>query len=194
MKRIIIAILAMGVLTVSHAQTFNADPTQSKIKWHGSKVTGEHFGFINLKSGKLMMDNGQVKGGEFIVDMTSMTNTDIESEKYNQKLIGHLKSDDFFGVNTFPEATLKIKSAKVSTEEGSTHSFKGDITIKGKTEEITFPANVKFEGDKMMATAKITIDRSKFDVKYGSGSFFEGLGDNLIYDDFDLEINLVASK
>lgn len=194
MKKIIFAVLVMGVVTVSYAQTFKADATQSKIKWHGSKVTGEHVGFINLKSGKLMMDNGKVTGGEFVVDMTSITNTDIESEEYNQKLVGHLKSDDFFGVDKFPLATLKITGAKESNEEGSTHNFSGEITIKGKTEKITFPANVKMEGDKLMATAKITIDRSKFDVRYGSGSFFDGLGDKMIYDDFDLNIDLVASK
>ncbi len=194
MKKMILMMLAIGVLFTSQAQTYKADTDQTQVKWLGKKVTGEHTGFINLKEGNLVVSNGQVTGGMFVIDMASMTNTDIESAEYNAKLVGHLKSDDFFGVATYPTATFKIKSVKAVKEDDATHHFTGDITIKGKTMEMTIPATVKVEGDMISATSSFDIDRSKFDVKYGSGSFFDGLGDNLIYDDFNLSVNLVTKK
>lgn len=186
--------MAIGVLFTSQAQTYNADPQETQVKWLGKKVTGEHTGFIKLKEGKLVLNKGEVTGGMFVVDMSSITNTDLESEEYNAKLVGHLKSDDFFGVKTYPTATFNIKSVKAVKEKDATHHFTGDITIKGKTMEMTIPAIVKTEGDKITATSSFDIDRSNFDVKYGSGSFFSGLGDNLIYDDFNLSVDLVANK
>ena len=115
--------------------------------------------------------------------MNSLVCTDLSGE-YKGKLEGHLKSDDFFGVTKFPTATLKIK--KVIKQKGNIYECTGDITIKGKTEVVQFNTTL----NKNSATAKIKIDRTKFDVKYGSGSFFDGLGDNMIYDEFDLNINL----
>lgn len=184
----------MGGITISNAQDYKVDNKSTKIKWLGEKVTGEHTGFINLKDGILKVQNGQVVGGEFTIDMTSITNTDIESEEYNTKLVNHLKSDDFFGVNSYPTSTFVIKSVKAVDEEDATHHLTGEITIKGKTEQMTVPAKISMDGSQIQASSKLVIDRSKFDVRYGSKSFFDGLGDKVIYDDFTIDINLIAKK
>ena len=194
MKIVLSMILAIGVFAVSQGQTYKADLSKTQVKWLGKKVTGEHTGFINLKDGQLVVENGQITGGSFEIDMSTITNTDIESDEYNAKLVGHLKSDDFFGVSNFPTATFNIKSVKAVDEGKATHHFTGDITIKGKTMELTIPATVKMEGNMISANSSFDIDRSKFDVKYGSGSFFSNLGDNLIYDDFNLQVNLVTTN
>ncbi len=194
MKKMIVIMLAMGVLSSLQAQTYKADVSDTQIKWLGKKVTGEHTGFINLKEGQLIVENGTITGGNFIVDMSSITNIDIESAEYNAKLVGHLKSDDFFGVEKYPNATFTIKSVKAVKEDNASHHLTGNITIKETTKEITIPAMITMEGDVITAKSSFDIDRSDFDVRYGSGSFFSDLGDNLIYDDFNLSINLIAKK
>lgn len=156
---------------------------QSEITWKGEKVTGFHEGTINLKDGFLIMEDGKLKGGEFVIDMASITVTDLSGEDKG-KLEGHLKSDDFFGVKNHPTAKMVIKSA--SKKNGNTYGVVGDLTIKGKTNSITF----NMEVEKNEAEADITIDRSKYDVRYGSGSFFDNLGDKTIYDNFELDVEL----
>lgn len=155
----------------------------SSVSWKGEKVTGSHEGTIKIKSGFLKFEKKKLIGGEFEIDMTSLVCTDLSGE-YKGKLEGHLKADDFFGVAKFPISTLEITKAK--HKEGNTYECTAAITIKGKTEIITFNTDI----NKDSAVAKIKIDRTKFDIKYGSGSFFKGLGDNMIYDEFDLNITL----
>ena len=129
-------------------------------------------------------------GGEFTIDMTSITSTDLEGE-YLQKLNGHLKSSDFFGVDKFPEANFIITSATAKGSKGK-FTVTGNMTIKTTTQPITFDAQIVNNGENMVAVADIVIDRSVFDVRYGSGSFFDNLGDKTIYDDFTLTVNLVT--
>ncbi|MGM5469934.1 YceI family protein [Flavobacteriaceae bacterium LMO-SS05] len=155
----------------------------SKVVWKGYKVTGSHHGVIAIKSGGLTFNENKLTGGEFIIDMSTITNTDLEGE-YKGKLEGHLKSDDFFGVEKFPTASLIFTNVK-STGKNS-YKVTGDITIKGKTESMTF--DVSIYGNK--ANASLKIDRTKFDVRYGSASFFDGLKDKAIYDEFDLVADL----
>ena len=155
----------------------------SKVVWKGYKVTGSHEGIIAIKSGFLNFNNDILSGGEFIIDMSTINSTDLEGE-YKGKLEGHLKSDDFFGVEKYPTASLIFKKVK-STGKNS-YKVTGDITIKGQTETISFDLSVY--GNK--ANASIKIDRTKFDVRYGSTSFFDGLKDKAIYDDFDLVVDL----
>jgi len=155
----------------------------SSVIWKGYKVTGSHQGTISIKSGYLTFEKDKFSGGEFMIDMNSLTNTDMEGE-YKEKLEGHLKSNDFFGVEKFPSAKLIIKKTK-STGKNS-YEASGDLTIKGITNPITF--NVSVYGSK--ANASLKIDRSKYNVKYGSTSFFEGLKDKAIYDEFDLIVDL----
>ena len=165
---------------------------ESKVVWLGKKVTGEHTGTINIASGDLEFSDDKLSGGSFEIDMSSIANSDIENEEYKQKLVGHLKSDDFFGVEKYPISTLVIK--KVEAKSVNKYHVNGEITIKGITKSIEFPVEVSLVGSKATASATITIDRSEFDVKYGSGSFFDGLGDKMIYDDFTLNVTLVANK
>lgn len=159
------------------------DVEKSKVTWKAYKVGGGHVGNIQLKEGALMFDNDKLTGGEFVVDMTSITATDVEGESKG-KLEGHLKSDDFFGVESHPTSKLVITKAESFNKDS--YTVTGDLTIKGKTNPITFVISV-FE-NKAMATMK--VDRAKYDVRYGSGSFFENLGDKTIYDEFDLVVEM----
>ena len=189
MKTTKIFLIAIMVFAVSglQAQKYMADAGKSAIKWTGEKVTGSHWGHINLKSGDLEMKDGKITGGTFMIDMNSISCKDIEDDGYNKKLVGHLKSDDFFGVSTYPTAKLVITKATDFKENKA--DVRGDLTIKKNTESLLF--NVTKNGDKY--TAKIVVDRSKFDVRYGSKSFFDNLGDKTIYDEFTLEVDLVLA-
>ena len=172
---------------VLFAQSLEVNTKLSIIEWQGKKITGKHDGNIQLKSGSLELKNEQIVAGNFVVDMTSITNSDLKDEGTNQKLVGHLKSDDFFGVETYPTASFKLtKSTPFSNGKAT---LTGNITIKEKTETLTF--EVVKSGNTY--TADVEIDRSKFDVRFGSKSFFNNLGDQAINDIFTLKIKLVVS-
>lgn len=155
----------------------------SQIVWKAYKVTGSHTGTIALKSGSLTFENDKLVGGEFIIDMPKIIATDLTGE-YKDKLEGHLKSDDFFGVEKFPTSTLVFTSVKSNGK--NSYEVVGDLTIKGKTNPVTFVMAVY--GNK--ANASVKVDRAKYDVKYGSTSFFDNLADKAIYDEFDLIADL----
>jgi polyisoprenoid-binding protein YceI len=157
---------------------------ESTVTWKAYKVTGSHTGIVNLKEGALMFDEGKLTGGDFTVDMTTLVNSDLEGE-YKGKLEGHLKSDDFFGVATHQYA--KLVFTKVDPSGKNSYEVAGDLTIKGITKAVIF--DVSIYGSK--ATATMKIDRAQYDVRYGSGSFFDNLGDKTIYDEFDLVVDLV---
>ncbi|TVZ27430.1 polyisoprenoid-binding protein YceI [Gillisia sp. Hel_I_86] len=187
MKKNVLKGLAASVIVLSTVAFTSIkkeiDVEESKVTWRGEKVTGSHIGTINLKSGFLNIENDKLIGGEFVMDMTSISNTDLSGEN-KQKLEGHLKSEDFFGVEKHPTSTLVITS--IAEKGNGSYGVVGNLTIKNITKPVTF--DLKMNGD--TANAKLTIDRSKYDVKYGSGSFFDNLGDKTIYDNFDLEVNL----
>jgi len=170
------------------AQEVKIDVEKSSIQWLGKKVGGEHNGTIQLKSADIEMMDNKLQKGSFVIDMSTIKNLDIEDETYNQKLVGHLNSDDFFAVVKYPTAKLEI------TEEAEFVDGKamvtGMITIKGTTREISFVANK----NPNTLSARIIIDRSKFNVRYGSNSFFDNLGDKAIDDNFTLDIRLALSK
>ena len=157
---------------------------ESAVTWKAYKVTGSHTGTVNLTEGALMFDEGKLTGGDFTVDMTTLVNSDLEGE-YKGKLEGHLKSNDFFGVATHQYA--KLVFTKVDPSGKNSYEVSGDLTIKGITKAISFDVSVY--GSKAIATLK--VDRSEYDVRYGSGSFFDDLGDKTIYDEFDLVVDLV---
>lgn len=169
------------------AQHISANTETSSIAWLGTKVKGEHNGHIQLKSGKLELKNGNITGGYFVIDMNSITCDDLKNKALNKKLVGHLESEDFFNTEKHPTATLTITNSTAFRNGIAT--ITGDITIRGKTETITFETQ-KLE-KKYVAT--IEIDRSKFNVKYGSKSFFKNLGDKTINDLFTLNITLVTN-
>ena len=166
------------------------DTTKSQLSWKAYKVTGAHEGTIGIQSGELNFDDGQLKGGNFTIDMTSINVTDLEGE-WKGKLEGHLKSDDFFGVATYPTATFVITNVASRGKAGD-YRITGNLTIKGKTKSIKFNANILEQDGGAKATADIKLDRTDFDVRYGSGSFFDNLGDKTIYDEFDLSIVLIT--
>lgn len=187
------AALAATVLFVNAGKKpvpVKVDAAKSTVNWLGKKVTGQHSGTIALKEGQLLLDGKKLVGGSFTMDMTTLAVTDVKDEKMNGKLKGHLSSDDFFGVANYPTSTLKI--TKVTPKGGNAYEVTGDLTIKGKTAPVTFPATVDPKAG--TATAKITIDRSKYDIKYGSKSFFDNLGDKAIYDEFELDVTLATAS
>ena len=147
---------------------------------------------MKVKNGTLTTDNGLITGGSFEMDMNSITCTDLEGE-YAGKLVGHLKSDDFLGTATYPTATFVITKAIPQDTKGN-YKILGNLTIKGITKEAKFFANAVESNGMVNASGKITIDRSEFNIRYGSGSFFDGLGDKTIYDEFDLQVSIVAKK
>ncbi|MBT8281442.1 MAG: YceI family protein [Muriicola sp.] len=156
---------------------------ESSVMWKAYKVTGSHTGLIQLTAGELTFDEDVLVGGNFTVDMTSLIATDLEGGS-KAKLEGHLKSDDFFGVSNHPSSTLVFTNVKANGK--NSYEVTGDLTIKGITKPITF--DVSIYGNKATATAK--IDRAEYNVRYGSGSFFDNLGDKTIYDEFDLVVDL----
>lgn len=173
-------------------ETFTIDTERSSIEWTASKVTGKHNGTVKLSAGSLLFNGNSLAGGAFTADMTSITVTDIQGDM-SQKLIGHLKNDDFFAVDKHPSSQFKI--TKVSPAGTGQVNITGDLTIKGITQSVTFPAVVKRQGNAVVAVAKnVKIDRTKYDIKYRSNSFFGSLGDKAIEDEFLLSINLAAKK
>lgn len=168
------------------------DTKASTLVWTGKKVTGQHTGTVPISAGELVLDGKAIKGGTFEIDLNNLTNTDVTSAEYNAKLVGHLKSDDFFGTTKYPKANFVVSS--VTPKSGNDYTVKGNLTIKGITNEIEFPATIVTDGKQLTATAKIVVDRSKFDVRYGSTSFFDNLGDKAISNDFELDLKLVANQ
>lgn len=188
----ILTLIAMTAITLTaNAQTYQVSPSESNVKWVGKKVTGSHNGDIRIKSGELVFDNNQLTGGNIVIDMTTINTLDLKGDSKGQ-LEGHLKSDDFFGVNNYP--TAKIKITRVVPQGPGKYKVTGDLTIKKETKEIKFIATVDQNGSQVTASADLTVDRTEYNVRYGSGSFFENLGDKTIYDNFELNVNLVAKK
>ncbi len=190
-KAIIILSLFFSNGEVDKKTTYKVDGKASKVEWVGKKVMGEHNGSISLKSGNFTFEDGVLIGGLFTIDMTSMVCEDLSGE-YKGKLEGHLKSDDFFGVEKYPTATFVV--TKAVPQGPGKYKVIGNLTIKETTQEIQFVAGIEEKDGKVMGSADLVIDRSKFDIRYGSGSFFDNLGDKTIYDDFNLSISLVATK
>lgn len=181
--------------TISAQTTHTVNPSKSTLKWLAKKVTGQHDGTVDVKSGSLTVSGDQITGGEFVLDMTTIKVADIKDAETNAKLVGHLNSDDFFSTATHKEATFKItKVVAKKGENGATHEITGDLTIKGITHSITFPAKVTLLKSGFIALAKFSIDRTKWDVKYGSSNFVAGIGDKAIYDDVEFDLYITSAK
>ncbi|MCK6607989.1 MAG: YceI family protein [Flavobacterium sp.] len=182
-KSIALALVAFVSFAVN-AQSKKVDVTKSTINWVGKKVTGAHEGTITLKEGALVFKGKKVVNGNFTVDMTTINTTDLDG-KGKANLDGHLKSDDFFGVEKFPTATLVFKT--IGEKGKGVYAVTADLTIKGKTEPIKFDLTVAGN----TATTSLNVDRTKYGIQYGSGSFFDNLGDKTINDEFELKVKLV---
>jgi polyisoprenoid-binding protein YceI len=177
------------------SKSLKVDAKASTLKWHAKKVTGEHFGTINVSGGNVTVDKGMITGGAIEVDMTSINVTDLQGE-YKGKLEGHLKSDDFFSVEKNTKSVLTIKKVEAIKGSKTAENFNviADLTIKGITNEVSFPAIIIVKGNTVTANADFNIDRTKWDIKYGSKSFFEGIGDKAIDNDFNIKVRVVAGK
>ncbi|MCE2996592.1 MAG: YceI family protein [Cyclobacteriaceae bacterium] len=169
---------------------YKVDTNASTLNWVGKKVTGQHNGSIALSSGEIVTEGKTIKQGSFEIDVNSITVADITDKDGNAKLVSHLKSDDFFATEKFPKATFVIGS--VISKSANEYIVKGKLTMKGITNDIEFPATITNDGKQIAATAKIIVDRSKFDIRFRSRSFFENLGDKVIYDEFELDLKLIA--
>ncbi|HKG05367.1 MAG TPA: YceI family protein [Pedobacter sp.] len=185
---ILIVAVSSAFAPAFKATSYKVDPTKSSLTWVGKKLTGSHNGTIALQSGDLLFNGKKLAGGNFAISMATIKDADG-----SDKLEGHLKADDFFGVDKFATSNFAIKKV---TGSGSTVNVTGDLTIKGITNSITFPAAVVWNADgSVTATAsKIVVDRTKYGIKFRSKGVFPDVGDKMIYDDFELAIKLVATK
>ncbi|MBA4322072.1 MAG: YceI family protein [Odoribacter sp.] len=185
MKKIFLFFALTGLVSgmANGQEKIAADTSKTTLSWLGEKVTGKHTGTIKLQSGQVTWKDNKIISGEFIIDMAS-----IIEETGNARLEGHLKSDDFFSVTKFPAAKLVLTGSE-SFEKGSA-VVKGTLTIKGITNPIEFKSNIQKKDDGLWFYSNIIVDRTIYNVKYGSGSFFDNLGDKVIYDDFNLKVAL----
>ena len=179
-----IIILILLVSNNLFAQEMILDQMNSSIKWTGKEITTKtHYGSLKFKEGKISMKGDKIISGTFIVDMKSIDCQDLSGKSKNY-LESHLKSEDFFGVEDYPKAFLSIKTSELKSD--GNQLVEGDITIKGITQPISFNISIQNNEGK----AKLTFDRTKHNVTYRSGNFFQNLGDKLIYDDIEIEAQL----
>jgi len=199
---VLATVLLMGVnasATTNSNETatpYSINTKTSKVYWTATKVGGSHTGTIAIASGTINAKNHKIYSANITMDMKTIKNTDLEDAGYKAKLEGHLRSKDFFSVEQFPEASFEVTKFEVvkgAKAGASNHTITGNLTIKGITHAVSFPAVVEVNGTEITTMGTLTFDRTKWDVKYGSGSFFEDLGDNLIHDDIKLKFELNAS-
>jgi len=193
MKTLLAAVFAVSTITGAiAADTYKVDPSASKVTYVGKKVTGEHTGNVNVKSGNLVVDGDKLTGGEVVVDMNTLTSTDLTDKDYNIKYVTHMKSPDFFNVEKYPESKLVIKNSK-KTDKGL--EVNGDLTMIGQTKPVTFTVtDWKNTGSQVSGKSTLVLDRTLWGLKYGSDSFFKGLGDKAIKNEFNLTVDLTAKK
>lgn len=166
---------------------------ESTIAWSAQKRVGaKHNGTVEAQEGAFVIEQGQVIGGTMVANMTTIMDLDLTDEKFNTMLVNHLKSDDFFAVETYPTATFAV-SEVVALEgiEGATHRVTGSMTIKGIEHEVSFPATFVNTQTGLQVTGTVTLDRTLWDVRFGSDKFFDNLGDGLIEDEFTLTFDMV---
>lgn len=200
-KILLLACLAPALMLMSfagrviHTDVYLVDGKQSSLEWTGEKLTGKHTGTIAISKGQVMNNHGKI-GGHFEFDMNTITSTDLTGNG-KEKIERHLKSEDFFDVSKYPKATFIITSVTpiANAKSGeATHQVNGSLTLKNKTNDISFPATIKMDGNKLTCDGTAIVDRSKFDVRYASKSFFADIGDKAIYDEFALKFNVTALK
>lgn len=173
--------------------SYTLSTQESSIVWNAQKRVGaKHNGTVQVQEGAFVVEQGQVVGGTLVADMTTIVDLDLTDEKFNTMLVNHLKSDDFFSVETYPTATFAISEVAVlEGVEGSTHRVTGSMTIKGIENEISFPAVVASTQTGLQITGTATLDRTQWDVRFGSDKFFDNLGNELIEDEFTLTFDMV---
>jgi len=183
--------------TTATAGAYKLQPQLSTLGWEGKAVTHGHHGTMQFTGGDLEVRNNAVVGGLVTVDMKTIKATDITDAENHAKFVGHMSSGDFFDAPAFPTSTFKITSVAPiagAAANADNATITGDMTIKGVTQKVSFPAKVGVKNGIAAATGKLTIDRTKYGLKYGSKSFFDSIGDKAINDEFTLDFNVVAKK
>ena len=192
MKKIALSFLTFAFIAISSVaqENYKINTEISSVEWIGRKVTGQHNGVIQLKNGSYTFENGLITKGEFSIDMQTIKINDIEDKEQNQKLQNHLNSPDFFAVKDHPTAKLSI----IKSEKSGTDKLKvfADLEIKGISKRIDFEATMLKEGTKMVTVGEVDINRTEYDIRYGSGSFFDNLGDKAIKDLFTIKFKVAA--
>jgi len=191
----VLALVGLAFTNPVEVVNYKVDASQSSVKWIAKKVTGQHHGSVSVKSGNLEYTDGLLSGGQFVMDMTTIQVLDLKGNMA-AKLGGHLKSADFFDVENHNEAVFSITKV-VSRGTPGAYKVVGDLTVKGITAPVTLPIvqlNEEEDGVTTSEELTITIDRTAYNIKYGSGTFFGNLGDKTIYDDFDLVVSIKATK
>ena len=190
-KKVLVAAIVLTTLsfTLVERTTYKSDVSESKVEWVGYKAAGQHNGVIEIKEGSLVVDNDMVVSGNFMIDMNSIKILDTD----NKKLLKHLRSGDFFDVEKFQTAAFVISN---SSTIGDKTIVKGNITIKGITEAIEFPAIIfkNDNGQLILESETFKIDRTKFNITYKSKTVFNKLKDKFIYDEFDMKVKVVLSE
>jgi polyisoprenoid-binding protein YceI len=186
---LLLVVVSSAFIAPFKAVNYKVDVEKSSLTWVGKKLTGSHNGSIALQSGNLLFNGKKLAGGNFAINMATIKDADK-----SDRLEGHLKADDFFGVDKFATSTFAVK--KVTPGTGNNVTVSGDLTIKGIVNPISFPATVVWNSDgSVTATAdKIIVDRTKYGIKFRSKGMFPDVGDKMIYDEFELAIKLVARK
>lgn len=194
MKKLLFVLPLLALLAFTAKQVaYQADVKSSQVKWLAKKTTGEHTGDIFLKSGTLNFDGNTPVNGAFVLDMNSITVTDVADAGSNKKLADHLKGDDFFSSATYATATIAVKKFEKAAA-ATDYTATADLTIKGITNAVTFPCKVTVSGKGATATADITIDRTKWGITYKSKSVLGAMADKFIYDDIAFTVKLVLNK
>ena len=197
-----LAIAGLGLSAIANPPAkkadapYTVDAAASTFNWKATKVTGEHSGIAKIASGIVTTTGTNLKGGEIVIDMSTIDATDLTGE-YHDKLVGHLKSEDFFSTAKFATASIKIKSVtpiKGAAAGSNNYTVVADLTIKGITNEITFPAMVVITAKQVIFKADLNVNRTKYDIKYGSASFIEGIGDKAISDEFNVKVRVIANR
>ncbi len=169
---------------------FKIVSSNSNVEWTGRKVTGAHNGTIGIKEGNFILNGGKVKGGNIVINTSTIKILDITDIAANEQFAGHLASDDFFSIEKFPTASFDILSVKEVAD--NTYYLEGNLTIKDISHVVGFEASLVNAENAITLSGKLVIDRTKYDIRFRSGNFFKDLGDTLIYNDFELDFNITA--
>lgn len=196
MKKLILSTLAISTMALmsfmvsSSMESYNVDITKSKVKWTGYHLAKsyEHYGYVTIKSGQLNTSGNTITSGTIVIDMNSITDSDLKKEKDNAKLVRHLKSDDFFNVAKFPESKIEIKGSE--KKSGNTYTTTADLTIRGITKEIKFKTEIsELSSTELLAKTVLRIPRTEFEVMYGWS-----LENAMLDGEFELDVEIVANK
>lgn len=183
--------------TTTGSKELKINAASSEVLWHGEKVVGKHDGTVKIKDGTINVKDGKIVGGTIEIDLATITDIDLKDAESNNKLVNHLKSEDFFNVAKFPTSKLELTSVEPisgAASDAPNYNVKANLTIRDVTKGITFPASLNITDNSLTGSGTFDVDRTEFGLKYGSGKFFEGLGDKMIKDNFTMKFNIKAGN